>query len=137
MLRAKRRCHKYQFYSPRFDLIGARLYRVRDRMVQCSWIYSYICNQCLSTLKLWVRIPLRLGVLDTTLGDKVCQWLATGRWLSPVSFTDRHDVTEIILKVALNAINQTKSKPSIYHTRGKHANHSTTGYISLDKFWNV
>ena len=23
-----------------------------------SWIYSYLCNQCLSPLKLWVRIPL-------------------------------------------------------------------------------
>jgi hypothetical protein len=23
------------------------------------------------------------GVLDTTLCDKVCQWLATGRWFSP------------------------------------------------------
>jgi hypothetical protein len=23
------------------------------------------------------------GVLDTTLCDKVCQWLATGQWFSP------------------------------------------------------
>ena len=44
--------------------------------------------------------------------DKVCQWLATGRWFSlgtPVSSTnktDRHDITEILLKVALNTINQ-------------------------------
>ena len=32
-------------------------------------------------------------------------------WFSPVSSTnesDRHDITEILLKVALNAINQTK-----------------------------
>ena len=34
-----------------------------------SWIYNY--NQCLSPLKLWVRIPLRRGALDT-LCDKVC-----------------------------------------------------------------
>jgi hypothetical protein len=27
---------------------------------------------------LWVRIPLRRGVLDTTLCDKVCQWLTAG-----------------------------------------------------------
>ena len=51
-------------------------------------------------------------VLDTTLCDKVCQWLATDRWFSsgtPVSSTnktDRHDITEILLKVALNTINQ-------------------------------
>jgi hypothetical protein len=43
----------------------------------------------------------------------VCQWLAAGRWFSPgilVSSTneiDRHDVTERLLKVALNTITQT------------------------------
>jgi hypothetical protein len=50
------------------------------------------------------------GVLHTTLCDKVCQWLATSRWFSPgfpissTNKTDRHDITEILLKVALNAI---------------------------------
>jgi hypothetical protein len=50
------------------------------------------------------------GVLDTTLCDKVTQWLATGRWFSegtPVSTTnktDRHDKTEMLLKVALSTI---------------------------------
>ena len=78
-----------------------------------SWIYNYICNQHLSLLTLWVRIPLRRGVFDTTLCDKVCQWLVTGRWFSPgtpVSSTnknDRHDITEILLKVALNTITLT------------------------------
>jgi hypothetical protein len=44
------------------------------------------------------------GVLDTTLCDKVCQWLATGRWFSPctpVSSTNKH---EILLNVALNTM---------------------------------
>jgi hypothetical protein len=36
-----------------------------------SWIDNYLCNQCLSPMKLWVQIPLRRGVLDTTLCDKV------------------------------------------------------------------
>ena len=36
-----------------------------------SWIYNYLCNQCLSQLTLRVRIPLRRGVLDTTLCDKI------------------------------------------------------------------
>jgi hypothetical protein len=40
-----------------------------------SWIYKFICNQCLSPLTLWVRIPHRRYVLDATLCDKVCQWL--------------------------------------------------------------
>jgi hypothetical protein len=50
------------------------------------------------------------GVLDTTLCDKVCQLLATGRWFSPgflvssTNKTDRHNITEILLKVALNTI---------------------------------
>ena len=44
-----------------------------------SWIYNYLCNQCISPLPLWVRTPLRRGVLDITLCDQVCQWLATGR----------------------------------------------------------
>ena len=48
--------------------------------------------------------------------DKVCQWLVAGRWFSPgtpvssTNKTDDHDilVTEILLKVALNTIDQTK-----------------------------
>jgi hypothetical protein len=53
---------------------------------------------------------LRRSVLNTTLCDKDCQWLAAGRWAFPgipVSFTDkidRHDITEILLKVALISI---------------------------------
>ena len=41
------------------------------------------------------------GVLDTTLCDKVCQWLATGRWFSLVSSIN---ISEILLKVALSTI---------------------------------
>ena len=50
------------------------------------------------------------GVLDATLCDEVCQWLATGRWVfpgTPISFTNKtdcHDITEILLKVMLNTI---------------------------------
>jgi hypothetical protein len=45
------------------------------------WSYNYLCNQCLSPLMLWVRISIRARC--TTLCDKVCQWLATGRLFSP------------------------------------------------------
>ena len=38
-----------------------------------SWIYDYLCNQCLSSLKLWVQTRSWRGVLDATLCDKVCQ----------------------------------------------------------------
>jgi hypothetical protein len=66
-----------------------------------SWIYSYLCNKCPSPLTLWVWIPLSRCVVDTTSCDKVCQWLATGRWFSPgtpvssTNKTDRIDITEI------------------------------------------
>jgi hypothetical protein len=52
------------------------------------------------------------GDLVTTLCNKICQWLATGRDFSPgtpvssTNQTDRHDITEILLKVVLNTINQ-------------------------------
>ena len=66
-------------------------------MVIIVWIYNCLCTQRLSLLVLWVWIPLRWGVLNTTLCDKVCQWLVAGQWFSsgtPVSSTnktDRHD----------------------------------------------
>ena len=49
-----------------------------------SWIYNYICNQCISPLMLWVQMSIR--VRCTTLCDKFCQWLATGRCFSPGSW---------------------------------------------------
>ena len=61
----------------------------------------------MQSVTLWVRIPLRWGVRDTTLCDKVCQWLTAGRWFSPgtsvssTNKTNRHDITEILFKVAL------------------------------------
>jgi len=75
-----------------------------------SWKNNYICKQCLSPLTLWDRIPISRGVLDTTICDEVCQWLTTCRWFSPgtpfpsTNKTDRHDRTEILLKMALNTI---------------------------------
>jgi hypothetical protein len=80
--------------------------------MRCSdWIYNYLCNQCLSPLMLWVRISIRARC--TTLCDKICQWLATDRWFfpgPPVSTTTKtgHDITVILLKVALNTIEQTE-----------------------------
>jgi hypothetical protein len=74
-----------------------------------DWIiYNYLWNQRLSPLTLWIRITLRRGVRNTTLCDKVCKWLGACRWFSPgtkvssINKTDTHDITEILLKVALN-----------------------------------
>ena len=84
-------------------------YIINDSIIS---VYHYLCNQCLSPLTSWVRIPFRRSVLDTTLCDKVCQWLAAGRWVSPgtpvssTNKTDHHNIAEILLKVTLNTINQ-------------------------------
>ena len=43
-------------------------------MVMFVWYLDLQWNQCLSPLKLWIQIPLRRGVLDTALCNKVCQW---------------------------------------------------------------
>ena len=78
-----------------------------------SWIYNYLCNQCPSPLMLWIRISIRASC--TTLCDKVYQWLATGQWFSPgppvssTNKTDHYDITEILLKLALNTIKQTNN----------------------------
>jgi len=51
----------------------------------------------------------------TATGDKAYQLLARGRWFSPgtpvssTTKTDRHDKAKILMKVALNTINQIKS----------------------------
>jgi hypothetical protein len=64
----------------------------------------------------WVRTPLcKLQKGCTRLAaasDKVYQLLAHGRWFSPgtpassTTKTGRHDIAEILLKVALNTKNQ-------------------------------
>jgi hypothetical protein len=71
-------------------------------------------------------IPVKMIVCiiqRKTLCDKVCQWLATGRRFSPgppVSSTintDRHDITDILLKVALSTIKQTNISQRIVRRR--------------------
>ena len=83
-----------------------------------NWIYNYLCIRCLSPLMLWVWLPL--GTRCTTLCDKDNQWLVADRWFSPgppvssTNKTDRHDIAEILLKVALNTIKPTSQSMS-YH----------------------
>jgi hypothetical protein len=52
--------------------------------------------------------------------DKVYQLLAHGRWFSPgtpassTTKTGRHDIAEILLKLALNTKNKNKNQIKIY-----------------------
>ena len=82
--------------------------------------YWIISNEC-------VTMPRFIGGIDITLyfvficfslclaSDKVYQLLARGRWFSPstpvssTTNTVRHDIAEILLKVALNTKNLIKS----------------------------
>jgi len=109
-----------------------------------SLIYNYLCNQCLSPLMMWVRISIRARC--TTLCDKVCQWLATSRWFSagpPVSSlnkTDRHDIAEILLKVALNTIKQTNKQTNKQQTKWcftdwKHNKIANSFIFKFDTIW--
>ena len=79
--------------------------------------FSTNYNSVLSNSRTWKVFNLVFlssgvfkGVLDKSLCDKVCEWLVAGRWFSPntpVSYTnktDRHDITEILLRVTLNTI---------------------------------
>jgi hypothetical protein len=100
-----------------------------------SWIYNYLCNQCLSPLTLWVRVPLMRGVLDTTLYDRVCQWLATGRWFSlctifsSINKTDRHDITELLLKPPFPIWKWQWMKWQSFLTSGKHRKDGKRDFI--------
>ena len=85
-----------------------------DNLKGCGyqWNYNKIYTN-ISPMMLWVRISIRARC--TTLCDKVCPWLATGRWfspglsVSPANKSDRHEITEILLKVALSTIKQTNT----------------------------
>ena len=54
-----------------------------------GWICNYLCNQFLLPRMLWVWI----------------QWFSLGTLISSTNKTNFHDITEILLKVALNTIN--------------------------------
>ena len=83
----------------------------------CCSIFSFLCSALLIIVCLLFLLsffaPLMRGLLDTTLCDEVCQWLATGQLVSPgspvssINKTDRHNIAEIFLKMALSTITLT------------------------------
>ena len=101
-------CIYFNILIPLFHLDCEPVRRGRDRIVVWSTttfaISAYHHRSCEFESRSW------RGGLNITLCDKVCQWLATGRWFSPgtlvssINKTNRHDITEILLKVALNTI---------------------------------
>jgi len=80
--------------------------RGRDLMV-----VEFTTTKSISTYHHWCcEFWISIRARGTKICDKVCQWLATGRWFSlcpPVSSTNetnRHDITDILLKVELSII---------------------------------
>jgi hypothetical protein len=82
------------------------------------------------------------GILDTKLCDKVCQWLAKGRWFSPgttistTNKTDRHDITEIVLKVTLNTIKKFDSRNTTVWNTNKNVDIKFSAHECTTSFWN-
>jgi hypothetical protein len=100
--------------------------------ISIFWLWSYLMKVIRAHLICFFRIAPNKSIIHslfktqpsirwhsmqviephTTIYDKVCRWLATGRWFYPgtlVSSTNKsdcHDITEILLKVAINTINQ-------------------------------
>jgi hypothetical protein len=75
-----------------------------------SWIYNYLCNQRLSPLKLWVRIPLSCGVLGlwclTPLSTifqlyRGCQFYWWRKLEYPEKFIDPLQVTDKLYHIML------------------------------------
>ena len=74
------------------------------------------------------------GVLDTTLCDKVCQRLATGRWfspgipVSPTNKTDRHDLIDIMQNKTYYIVRTVpeSNRTIIERLRNRYTQHLTT-----------
>jgi hypothetical protein len=77
---------------------------VPESWTYSSWIYNYLCNQCLSPLKLWIWTPF-MARSHCTRYNIMCGFLRVLQF-PPTNKTVHHDITAILLKVALNTINQ-------------------------------
>ena len=77
------------------------------------------------------RIPLWRDVLDTICCDKVCQSHAADLWFSPgtpvssTNKTGRHDIIEILLKIAFSTI-----------PPPRHPKKDVTAYVCILSFEN-
>ena len=104
-------CVKYVFHISDFILTLFKGCRGRDHMI--VRFTTTLAISAYHHLSCEFESRSQRSVFDTTLCDQVCQWQAAGRWFSPSTpvsstyKTDRHNITEILLKVILNNITVT------------------------------
>jgi hypothetical protein len=91
----------------------------------CFALFFFVCLAVFWVFFGGVFCFVLLGFFLSAAIDKVYQLLAHGRWFSPgtpassTTKTGRHDMAEILLKVALNTINQINLYATILHTKPK------------------
>ena len=94
-------------------------YHLSNNMKDHWMVLSNIINVCVDVQQKSMKATTSESsesesICDTTLCAKVCPWFVTDRWVSPGTLvysiikTDRHDIAEILLNMALNTISQTK-----------------------------
>ena len=102
-------------FNPKVDILKEFLKNWNRTKRKCPHIpQNHLnCKVYLLMIDLWMIVQIcefeshSDKSFNKTLCDKVCQWLTNGSLVifSPVSSTnktDRHDISEILLKVALN-----------------------------------
>ena len=105
------------------------VFSIKNKTIWIGWLTRY--NFCKRGALLSPKCKL------FTLCDKVCQWLATGRCPSlgalvfSTNKTDYHDITEILLKVVLNTINQAILFKTLHALQCKKKHCSSSIYIIL------
>jgi hypothetical protein len=93
-----------------------------------SWIYNYLCNLPIPT-KVVISSPVHREVYS--IQHYVIKFVWPGWWFSLVS----SNKIGILLKVALNTINKTKTKP---HSASKHllrGAHQRSTWVRLSSRW--
>ena len=101
--------HKFIHLIQDFVLCMQCFMHTNPKYVLKSRIFRFIFKEFTNNPALF----LLFSTVDTALCDKVCQWLTSGRWFSPdtpvssTNKTDPHDITEYLLKMALNTITLT------------------------------
>ena len=119
---------EHQLFSFVFNSYCTKSWNHTDLWSHGSWIYNYLCNQCLSLLKLWVLAPLMARCNRYNIMWKVCQLLAICHWFSPgtpISSTNKtyiHDICSDNWNIVESGVkhHSPNPKPTITLTHHRH-----------------